>query len=329
MARIRREIEVPRDWETFAWSGFRVRVPRDWTPAALTGNEDDGYFRLDGPDQPRLEVKWASSRGFVDVEKVVARYLNSMRKGRAGQEVQVDERPALRMKLGKERSSLRFFGWRSDQEALGAAWFCRDCGRTTLVQVLGPPGSDVVTLAEQILTTLEDHTTGPWVNWALYGFRCQVPAGFKLVGQELLTGLLRLNFEHGREKLAIVRWGLADVALQGTDLESFLYDKNKKNWRHFRLKTDVADVHGHEGALALSGISAMPFAHMAGVALRLIGRRWANNLRGAAWLCEPTNKIYHVEAVVDPSDEGMVAEVIDRIHCHEGRAATSWEDQAS
>ncbi|MCD6351242.1 MAG: hypothetical protein J7M26_03885, partial [Armatimonadetes bacterium] len=254
-------------------------------------------------------------------QKVIARYLHSLQKGRKNQNVKVNEKPKLRVRMPKERSSVRFFGWRGDQEALGAAWYCKECGRTTLVQVLGPPGSDLTELAQQVLAGLQDHTVGDWRVWALYGFRCEIPTRFHLVGQELLPGLLKLSFEHGREKLTVTRWGLADVALQNTDLEHFLAEKNKKAWRPFRLRTQPTSIHGHEQGLALSGVSALPFAHMTGVAIRLVGRRWPNCLRGAAWLCEQENKIFHVEAVIDPQDEGMIAEVIARLHCHKGAPA--------
>jgi flavin-dependent dehydrogenase len=265
-------------------------------------------------------VKWASSKGFVDVDNVVSRYLRSIKKGRLGAEAKVNERPQLQVKVPKERSSVRYFGWRGDQEAVGAAWYCRECKRTTLVQVLGPLNSEVSALAEQVLTTFQDHPPGDWTLWALYGFRCEVPNDFMLCGQELLTGLLRLNFERGRTKLSVTRWGLADVALQKSSLEEFLRAKNRKNWRHYKLEIGQAEVHGHKDALVISGISAAPFAHMAGVALRLVGWRWANSIRGAAWLCPQTNKVFHVEAVVDPTDEQMVAEVIERVHCHDGGA---------
>ncbi|MGD9520036.1 MAG: hypothetical protein AB7W28_11050 [Armatimonadota bacterium] len=318
MPKPRKEIEVPKDWQAFGWQGFQVRVPRDWTPASLTGAREEGYVRLDGPDQPRLEIKWATSRGFVDVEKVVSRYLRSLSKGHAGKEVRIDEHPKLRLRMPKERSSVHYFAWHGDQKALGAAWYCRDCGRTMLIQVLGPVGEDLVPLTEQLLSTFEDHPTGNWALWSLYEFSCQVPSHYQLARQELLTGLLRLDFERGREKLAVVRWGMAGMALQGTDLKSWLRQKNQKSWRQFRVDLAPSQVHGHEQALALSGISAAPLAHMGSVALRLVGRKWPNCLRGAAWLCEPTNRIYHVEAVVDPSDEEMVAEVIERIVCHEG-----------
>lgn len=311
-----RQVEVPAEWGVFGWQGIRVRVPREWTPASLTGGYDDGYFRLDGPDQPRLEVKWAHSRSFVDIDRVVARYLRSLTKGRAGRDIQVQERAKLGVKMGKERSSVRYFGWRGEQEALGAAWYCRECERTMLVQILGPRGADLRELAEQVLAGLRDHSPDDWELWALYELRCEVPKGFRLVGQELLTGLLRLSFERGREKLSIVRWGLADVALEGTSLEQWLREKSRKAWRPFNVKLEGGSVKGHEG-VAIAGSSAAPLVGLFAAGMRLVGRSWPSALRGAAWLCEPSNKIFHVEAVVDPADEALVAEIIDRVVCHD------------
>ncbi len=306
------------DWQTFGWQGITVRVPPDWNPSALSGSHDEGYFRLDGPDQPRLEVKWAASRSFVDIDRVVERYLKSVTKGREGRNVRVDAKAKLSVKMPKERSSYRYFHWRGDSDAWGVAWYCRGCGRTTIVQVLGPPSEDVRALAESVIASLHDHPEGDWILWALYELWCEVPRQYRLTGERLMTGLLELKFEHGRSKLRITRWGLANVALRGTTLEKWLRDKNRKEWRFFTVKTGPAEVNGHS-AVAVSGVPAAAPVRMFGTTLRLLGRTYPDNLRGAAWLCEPTNKIFNVEAVVDPSDEEMVAEIISRVRCHEGQ----------
>ena len=326
MPKKRRQIEVPQHWTTFAWQGFSVRVPPEWTPASLTGGEDEGYFRIDGPDQPRVEAKWATSRGFVDVDGVVRKYFRTLTRGRAGKDVKIREKVKLSVPMPKERSSVKTFGWRGEQEALGVAWYCRECGRVTLVQVLGRPGEDLQALAEKILSTFRDHTDGQWRRWALYELDCQVPKDFKLVSQEYLTGLLRLSFERGRDKLTIVRWGLANVALKSTSLKNWLMSKNRKAWRPFNVRLEEEHIHGHQG-LAISGESAVPFMHLFGVGVRLLGRRWPTALRGAAWVCEQGNKIYHVEAVIDPSEEGMIAEVIYRLRCHREAGSSATADK--
>lgn len=320
MSRQTRPGQIPHDWVPFGWQGIKVFVPTDWTPASLTGSYEEGYFRLDGPDQPRLEVKWADSRGFVDVERVVSRYLQSLTKGREGRKVQLAESAKSSVKMPRERSSVRFFRWRSDQEAFGAAWYCKTCGRTMLFQVMGPVASDVQGLAEKILAGLDDHPDGETCLWSLYEFSCEVPASFHLVGQRLLTGLLELDFERGRDRLRIARWGLANVALRGTDLQEWLRDKNRRQWRNFNVELKPAQINGHEG-LAIAGPTNIPWLHLAAIGVRMLGRRYPDVLRGAAWTCEPGNKIYHVEAVVDPADEDVVAAIIQSISCHRKEGA--------
>jgi hypothetical protein len=316
MARQQKEQpRIPQDWALFAWQGVKVMVPPDWSPSALTGNYEEGYVRLDGPDQPRLEVKWAQSGKFVNIEDVVQRYCKSLTKGREGKGVQTSESTKLSVKMPKDRSSVRFFSWRLDEEAYGAAWYCKTCGRVMLVQVLGQPGTGVDTLAEQVLSSFEDHPEGDYLAWALYGFSCLAPKEFRLTGQRLLTGLLELDFENGRDKLKIVRWGLANIALKDTDLEHWLRKESKKGWRNFHVILEPTDIHGHEG-LAIAGPSAAPLVHLGAIALRMIGRKFPDVLRGAAWLCPQGNKIYHVEALIDPADEGKVAVLVQSMVCH-------------
>ena len=316
MARQQKEQpRIPQSWIPFAWHGIKVMVPPDWSPAALTGGQDEGYFRLDGPDQPRLEVKWAQSGKFVNVEDVVQRYYKSLTKGREGKGVQTSETTKLSVKMPKDRSSVRYFSWRLEDEAVGAAWYCKTCGRVMLVQVLGQHGTGTETLAEQVLTGLEDHAEGEYLTWALYEFSCLVPKEFKLTGQRLLTGLLELDFERGRDKLKVVRWGLANLALKDTDLEHWLRKESRKAWNNFRVTLDPAEIHGHEG-LAIAGPSAAPLVHLGAIALRMVGRKYPDVLRGAAWLCPQGNKIYHVEALIDPADEEQVAVLVQSMVCH-------------
>jgi hypothetical protein len=305
----------PPSWQLFAWQGIRVRVPPDWNPASLSGSGEEGYLRLDGPDQPRLEIKWAQARGFVEVSQIVERYLRSMGRGRSGQAVKVDARARLELPMPKERSSVQFFHWQGEQQAWGAAWFCRSCNRTIMAQVLGAPGEELQGLAEQVLSSLADHPAGSWVSWALYGLHCQVPADFRLSGQRLMTGLLELQFERGRSKLRIARWGLADVALARSALAPWLREKNRKAWRNFVVDLTPTEIHGHTG-LAIAGASAVPFVRLAALTARLLGRPYPDALRGAAWVCPTENKIFHLEAVLDPSEEAMLAEVLERLLCH-------------
>lgn len=319
MSKQGRPVQVPRDWVSFGWQGIEVVVPPDWTPAALTGSYEEGYFRLDGPDQPRLEVKWAQDRGFVDVERVVRRYLQSLTKSREGRKIQVVESTRSSVKMPRERSSERFFHWRGDQEAFGAAWYCKTCERTVLFQVMGTVGSDVQGLAEKVLAGLDDHPQGDRCLWSLYEFSCEVPTSFRLVGQQLLTGLVELDFERGRDRLRIARWGLANVALRDTTLEEWLRDKNRKQWRNFSVELKPAQINGHQG-LAIAGPTNIPWLHLAAIGLRMLGRRYPDVLRGAAWVCEPGNKIYHVEAVVDPADEDAIAAIVQSISCHRKEA---------
>jgi hypothetical protein len=316
MAKQQSQPKIPSTWTRFAWQGMKVMAPPDWTPSALTGSYEEGYFRLDGPDQPRLEVKWAQSGKFVNVEDVVQRYYKSLTRGRAGKGVQTSEDTRLSVKMPKERSSVRYFSWRLDQEAVGAAWYCKTCGRVMLVQVLGEPGGDVETLAEQVLAGFEDHPEADWITWSLYEFICAAPKDFRLTGQRLLTGLLELDFERGRDRMKVIRWGLANIALKGTNLEAWLRNASRKPWRPYHVRLEATEIHGHEG-LAIAGPAAAPLVHLSAIGMRMLGKKYPDVLRGAAWLCPQGNKIYHVEAVIDPADEEMVARLIESMRCHQ------------
>ncbi len=312
MAKKRKQIQIPQNWQDVAWGGIRVKVPPSWTPGALSAG-DEGYLRLDDDTGPRLEMKWARAKGFVDVDRIVNRFLRRIGRQR-GQNAHVDERADLPVRFGKERTSVRFFHWRADTEGWGAAWLCRECSKAVIVQVTGRPGA-VRDEAAAVISSIRDHPDGPWVPWAIYDFRCEMPQDFELIRQELKAGLFELEFERRQERVYIARWGMADVALRKASLEEFLRARAKRRWRDYDVKLEPTEVHGHN-ALAISGTAIIPWQRLYGTARRLLGKTYPDSLRGAAWLCPVSNKIFHVEAVIDPSQEGLAAEVIERLVCH-------------
>ena len=302
------------------WQGITVSAPSDWNLAAVGGDMKSGYLRLDDGDMRRLEVKW--SQGVANTEKVLSRYLSQLsRRAKPRSSVSVERDVKILSRRTKSDKKFTCFRWQAPQlRACGAIWYCHTCGRTVVSQVTGTSQENVEDLSRQVLGSLEDHPRKGLSTWALYGLVCRVPETYVLQGQVLKAGYLELEFAKGRNTLRVLRWGMANVALSGKALESWL----REQWRRRRdvqtpLAASPSAVRGHDG-LQLSG-ARRKFMHLPRSFLAQVFRqKAANEFQAKAWHCPASNRIYCVEALGVPG-EPVVDEVVSGLECHiEGRA---------
>lgn len=301
------------------WQGITVEVPPGWNIGAISGDEAGGYVRFDDDTMPRLEIKWSSETGFVNLEAVIDRYLRDLRKGRKKGQPEVEvERDVQLMGRGRRKGSpVKCFRWRAEAEGYGAAWVCKDCGRTVIAQVMSEAdrGEAARELAARVLLSIRDHPTDDWVLWSAYGLSCQVPRSFRLTGQKLMAGLIEMTFARDTETIRVARWGMASVLLKKRDLAQWLGAEEAKTFRKHAATPQDATIHDHPGLHITGGV-------IAGVQLLLrfwrhcTGKLYADRLVGRAWHCQPTNKLYYVETFVDRANVGLADQLVERIQCH-------------
>lgn len=205
-------------WITIGWQKITLQVPADWNLAGIGGDARSGYLRIDGPDRPRVEIKWwdRTPEKTVNVAQTVETYLQDLQKKARKQRIDlvVDREVKLLSKRHKGKSSLQSFAWRGDAQAYGVIWYCPQCSRVTMAQVNGPLEENLRPLAVQILNSLEDHSREGWDVWSAFGLLCHIPEEFELQGQQLVTGLTQLHFARRQSVIRVARYGLADVVLK-------------------------------------------------------------------------------------------------------------------
>ena len=110
-------------WTTIAWQGISMSAPEDWNIGAIGGEGDEGYLRIDSPDEPRMEIKWAKPSGNVDVKKIVDKYLSDIGRSRKrnAPEIEIKRDIKLSGKSRKRRSSVESFSWEAEAQGFGAA----------------------------------------------------------------------------------------------------------------------------------------------------------------------------------------------------------------
>jgi len=304
------------------WQGITVETPPNWNIGAISGDASGGYVRYDDDEMPRLEIKWSSDKGFVDLNTVIDKYLKDLQKNRKKKapKVEVDRDVKLISKRKRKKGGLKCFHWQAENEGYGAAWTCRDCSRTVIAQVMAPVGQapeEARELAGNVLLSIDDHPTDGWVLWSAYGFSCYAPEDFKVSGQKLMAGLIELEFEKDTEKIKMARWGMANVALKKKTLEQWIGGEAAKELRKHKADREQTSILGHDGlTIEGSNIGGLQLLHR--FYLHCTDKPYADRLIARAWHCEETNRIYYVETYVDRANVGLADELVARIECHPG-----------
>ncbi len=301
----------------FAWQGLSVDVPADWSLGAIGGDAQEGSFRLDGLDMPRLLVKWSRSDGPVNLGAKIEDYLKQLQKKskKAKYEFSYERNTHLIGKRGHHRSGVECYHWEADVQSHGAGWQCEDCGRVILAEVMGPLEEDTERLARQVLGSLEDHG-GDWIEWSLYELRSEIPAEFEMTDHKFMSALLELDFTNDTERLGIIRWGLAATVLKGTPLSAWAEQKVLPRLKHYETELSEMSYRGHD-AIAITGEKTEIADRLRRLGRRLANKDYADTALCRLWHCTDTNRIFYVECQLDQDKADLAEEVFSRVHCHE------------
>jgi hypothetical protein len=295
------------------WQGITARVPADWNIGAIGGDRKAGYLRMDGPEMPRLEVKW--SEASVDTERALDKYLKGLIKGsRRRPQIKVERGVRLISRRARPDKRLSCFAWRGPQQAYGVIWRCQVCKRTVIAQVLGRNGEDIEPLAREVLLTLEDHSKDDCDTWSVYDLVCRVPQDFVLENQKLMAGLVELSFLRGRQRLRVRRLGMAEIVLgEAPVVEWARIDVNKR--KEVWCDGEPIEFKGHQAA-RLAGERRRFLGFLRTPAERLLRRKNAVQFSALVWHCLPSKHLYAVEALHD-GDDAVVNRVAESVACHE------------
>ncbi len=302
--------EKGRERQVIAWQGIRVVVPSHWTIGAIGGDEKSGYLRVDDRVMPRFEVKWEQALKGSDPDKVVSDFLKLLRKGRKGEKAE-EVRKGIPLLPERDGVKMTCFSWRGTYRGYGVAWFCRECKRAVIAQVMGKAGTGLRELAQEVLASLEDHPKGDMVPWSVYGLYFEMPKEWRLSEFKFLTGYVMMKFAKGEEKVTVHRWAMADYLLSGGSLSDFLRERGSKSLRKSKLLEEAVEVRGHEGLRAEVERRERPSR------LRWLFRRPPKpRLFCVLWHCDKTDKIFAVEGRGWEEAEEQVGRLVRTMRCH-------------
>jgi hypothetical protein len=314
------------------WQGLTVEIPDGWEIAAITNEPQGGYIRWDDGNMPRLEIKWSQQSGYVDLNRVIDKYLADIEKQqkKSGAELRIEREVSLISKRKRKRAGVKCFRWTGGTVAHGAAWVCKDCGRTILAQVHTPlderPES-AQELAAAVLHSITDHPADGWSLWSAYGLACWTPEDFSISSQKLMAGLIEFELERKTERIKVARWGMAKLALKGRPLQEWLGSELAKQFRkHAVEEPEEIEIKGHEG-LSITGGNLVGAQKLQRFWEHCRGRLYADRFAARAWHCPDSNKLLYVEIFVDRDNAGLVDEIVARMECHSSAAGQEGEQR--
>ena len=183
------------DWTVFGWAGIELEIPTTWELSGLSGDQKTGYLRLDDPEMPRLELKWAHTRRKKpDLHATLDEYFKLIRKTyKKGTELSFRRNVNLikEEEFFKGRTVLGF-SWKGSIRANGLIFHTGK--RITIVQVMGRLKENWRPTVLRVFQSITDRGDAPLTLWSAYGLKLGVPKEYTLERQKLLSGYLLFAF---------------------------------------------------------------------------------------------------------------------------------------
>ena len=308
-------------WKKFGWQGITLDIPSDWELSGLSGDHKDGYLRLDGPIMPRLELKWAKSKKKKpDLQSVLDGYFKSVKKTyEKGKKLNINRNINLinEDEFFKDRT-VSFFHWKGDFRAFGAIWYCHECKRIIVIQIISQLKEKIRDTVIRVITSLQDHPSGHTSHWNVYNLCVDVPRRYSLNKHKLMSGYLLFSFVDGSRKLAVERYGLADVLLKSVKLEDWFRSSYVKEIKNYGFSIEYLPDHSDvDNKFELVGqktriIDRVPLAPAQFID-KIMRRK---NLAAYVWHCRESNRIFVVRCIAKRNALETASEVAKSIECH-------------
>lgn len=266
-------------WTTIAWQDVTFAVPGDWEMLRYSSNHSRGSCALVDRWQERAQVIWNRPVSKINMERMVS---DSRSREEEGGEVTCEKLEMPEGWWGYYAGSVGNAGGFTH----AVKWFEED---QTLIEVhlTWPEESGREEAIERgVLEGVSVDTRSPVCHWCAFGIDVRLPRAVRLEECTIEPGSAKLRFEgkRGRFSWDIRRIGLPEVWLKqplARWLErQALAEGGRAEWEDSPATAGAQAIH----ALCTRRRRKSP--------LCLLGAKtWR---RDAAWMCEPTNRVFHV-----------------------------------
>ncbi len=303
----------------FGWMGLTFFAPENWDLVIAKGNRFDGYLRFEEDGLTRCEIQWTLvSAGRVVLDEQVEHYLKSLEQMLQKQGKPVTIRKNIHIVSRRQvKRNVRDFMWESNTVGYGMMWFCEECRRALVAQVVGYEHEPVKEWAKQVFLSLSDHPDGDWETWSVYGLKFEAPKGWSMAKSEIMPGKIRFTFKLGEYELSVGRYGPASVLLKDKKLEDFAVEVlGKETVERFKIHYRTEILNGHEG-MNLVGKDKRAKSPIHVLLRRLRTGNPFPQFRGRLWHCQQSNRIYTAIGLIAPEHEILWEQLAKSVRCHE------------
>jgi len=319
---------LPKGWKTTGWQGISLATPESWNLVGHGGDEKAGNVRLDNGETKDssvlgVEMRWSyvkKSQSDDDLQKRLDQFFTNIRNSSKRQKITVDTKSrAIDSDNHPERSAVRSFQWKADRKGTGRIWYCNECKRLVIVQMVSGLKGDQSAVAHDVMESISCHSeTDNWRAWSLYDLNTAIPADYKLKGQpQLLNIFVALTFERQlHEKIVVEQWGVANVQLRNKYLDEWYREKSSELLYGMKSEITESEAQGHP-AIRVTG-KMWGLTYWIGKALPQLLRfqRPAPHYAACLWECPDTNKIHQVQVFARRPCAEVVTEIVERTRCH-------------
>ena len=343
------------EWTVFGWAGIELEIPATWELSGLSGDQKTGYLRLDDPEMPRLELKWAHTRRKKpDLHATLDEYFKLIRKTyKKGAELSFRRNVNLIKEddFFKGRTVLGF-SWKGSIRANGLIFHTGK--RITIVQVMGRLKENWRPTVLRVFQSIIDRGDAPLTLWSAYGLKLGVPKEYKLERQKLLSGYLLFAFvakpvrfqsavrlvklannrlrNNGsvevldtsppdKGRLSVERYGPAEVMLSDykdttNPLEAWFRAKYAKAIRGYGFEV-TSDTDTEDERLTLIGQQTRLYDGVPLTPVLMLDKlSKRTTLVFHLWRCHQSNRIYVIQSIGSTDARSTVQKVAESIECH-------------
>ena len=314
------------DWTLFGWAGIQLEIPATWEISGISGDEKNGYLRLDDDEMPRLELKWAKARKKKpDLHATLDDYFKLVRKNykRSGNVSFRRNVDLIKNEEFLKGYTVLGFSWKGGIRANGLIFHSTDTKRITIVQVMGRLKENWRPTVLRIFQSIADKEDTEQTVWSAYGLKLAVPKKYTLEKQKLLSGYLLFTFSRGRNrKISIERFGPAEVLLhdfssEENQLETWFRTKYAKAIRGYGFEVSSYNENEDEKINFVGQQTRLYDTVPLPPVLMFDKLRKRIKLTFFIWHCHHTNRIYVVQSIGrNEVSQQLAQQVADSIHCH-------------
>ncbi len=327
------------------WQGVRCVLPPDWNVTGFSMERESGYIRVDAPADSTLtvQIRWTDAgapevktpyyvlapkvrkllrrpepvQAKIDLKANLDKFLKEIAKQskKSKETLEASSKPEREEGEDGKRHSINF-NWTGNGKGQGKIWHCEVCNRVLVAQVvgMGKDQSAIPNVASRLFSSLEDHAQEGYELWALYDLQVEIPEGFRLESQKLMSGYLRLVFLRGAERIIVDRWGLANITLKKFSLADWFANHAEVNLKRLQ-KAENTTESGHETICYTGKLSL--FAQLQAIRQAKFSLRGVPaQFEGGVWHCAESNKIYAIQIWRQTRAEKLWDEVLRRCVCH-------------